>query len=274
MKHRLFPTIIALFAANFASPLARADWILTTRGLAALACTHQDVGRLVQASQTDSPNLTAITDGAGVDGSCPIAPGFPLSGAPTSASYQAHAAFNDVSGSVQALNSGFGTAAANYTDDVTLHPPAGFTDSTVTFGMLAFYNLQVDVSGEGGSASADLFFHVLGLDFVQGVDAFTSGNGSFSGLLQTPQFTVNVAVDGTFTTEFQLAGNAVAGAGIGSASASFSDPVTFILPPGWTYTLASQSAVSAVPEPSSLLLSATAVLIGLGRLIWRRIRVP
>jgi hypothetical protein len=67
-----------------------------------------------------------------------------------------------------------------------------------------------------------------------------------------------------FTTQFELLGDAsasVAGPGA-SGSASFSDPVSFILSPGWTYTLASQEPSGAgptpTPEPSSL------ALLGLG----------
>jgi hypothetical protein len=80
---------------------------------------------------------------------------------------------------------GAAAVTANYTDDVTLHPPVGFEGSTVTFGMVANANLQTNFSGLGGLASAVLFFHVLGRDTAFSADTNTSGNGSFSELLQT-----------------------------------------------------------------------------------------
>lgn len=253
MRLRLFPTLVMIFAANFIAPSSVwADWILTTIGAAQAVCGVPKTANFIQSTQTDTPNVIAITDGASSDGFCPG-----NGGGPTSASYLVHAAFNDVSGSVQASLAGAAVAAANYTDDVTLHPPVGFEGSTVTFGMVANANLQTNFSGLGGLATAVLFFHVLGRDFAFSADTNTSGNGSFSELLQTSDLTLNAP----FTTEFQLAGKATVSVADGNGSASFSDPVTFILPPGWTYTLASQQAASAVPEPGA------GSMLGLGILV-------
>jgi hypothetical protein len=253
MRLRLFPTLVVIFAATFVAPSwVWADWVLTTIGAAQAACAVPKSGTFIQSTQTDTPNVIAITDGASSDGFCPG-----NGGGPTSASYLVHAAFNDVSGSVQASLAGAAVASANYTDDVTLHPPVGFEGSTVTFGMVANANLQTNFSGLGGLATAVLFFHVLGRDTAFSADTNTSGNGSFSGLLQTLDLTLNAP----FTTEFQLAGKATVTVAGGNASASFSDPVTFILPPGWRYTLASQQATSAVPEPSA------GSMLGLGILV-------
>jgi hypothetical protein len=253
MRLRLFPTLVVIFAANFVAPsLVWADWVLTTFGAAQAACAAPKLGNFIQSTQTDTPNVIAITDGASSDGFCPG-----NGGGPTSASYLVHAAFNDVSGRVQVSLAGAAAVTANYTDDVTLHPPVGFEGSTVTFGMVANANLRTNFSGLGGLATALLFFHVLGRDTVFSADTNTSGNGSFSELLQTFDLTLNAP----FTTEFQLAGKAIVTLADGNASASFSDPVTFILPPGWTYTLASQQATSAVPEPGA------GSMLGLGILV-------
>jgi|HubBroStandDraft_1064217.scaffolds.fasta_scaffold00293_23 hypothetical protein len=258
MKFGLFPMILLTFAANVAVPsLGWADWAIATNGEALAGCGGQQVSRAVSSSQTSSPTIIAITDGAPSDGSCPGD-----SGGPTSATYLGHAAFNDVSGNAQASLAGVASIAAVYVDDVTLHPPGGFAGSTVTFGMVANYNLQVDAT-RGAAAIADLALYVpqFGQRITEAVDSLTSGNHSFSGLIQTGDMTFN---NEPFTTQFELLGDAsasVAGPGA-SGSASFSDPVSFILPPGWTYTLASQEPSGAgptpTPEPSSL------ALLGLG----------
>ena len=56
---------------------------------------------------------------------------------------------------------------------------------------------------------------------------------------------------------------------LGAAFARFRDPVSFELPEGWTYTLASD-AETAAPEPGTLALVVTG-LIGVGA-IYRRTR--
>jgi hypothetical protein len=65
-----------------------------------------------------------------------------------------------------------------------------------------------------------------------------------------------------FIVEFGIVGSATLtefhpGA---SGSVTLSDPVNFLLPPGWTYTLASQEQLSSIPEPSSLVLAGTGLL--------------
>jgi len=85
------------------------------------------------------------------------------------------------------------------------------------------------------------------------------GSVSYTGLLQTGDMTF---LSCPCSTSFTLVGAAEASGGNGTY-ASFADPVSFILPPGWTYTLAFPPPQPAeVPEPSSGRLA----LIGLGLL--------
>src|SRR5579864_3195763 len=83
MRRRLFPTLMVIFAANFVAPsLVWADWILTTIGAAQAVCAVPKTANFIQSTQTDTPNVIAITDGASSDGFCPG-----NGGGPTSASY-------------------------------------------------------------------------------------------------------------------------------------------------------------------------------------------
>src|SRR5580658_4747257 len=83
MKFGLFPMILLTFAANVAVPsLGWADWAIATNGEALAGCGGQQVSRAVSSSQTSSPTIIAITDGASSDGSCPGD-----SGGPTAATY-------------------------------------------------------------------------------------------------------------------------------------------------------------------------------------------
>jgi hypothetical protein len=68
-------------------------------------------------------------------------------------------------GNAQASLAGVASIAAVYVDDVTLHPPEGFAGSTVTFGMVANYNLQVDATRGAAAMISRFMFH-------------NSGNGS------------------------------------------------------------------------------------------------
>jgi hypothetical protein len=182
----------------------------------------------------------------------------------------AFAGISAVSGSVSVSASpslgasgGVGEVGAAYTDTVTLNPPPGFTGSGVTFGVVANYDLEFGFTADTILAVAQIQLSVPG--FNQNVSTLPVlapfpggvGNVSSTGLLQTSDMTFPSC---PCTTEFTLGGSAEASGGNGTF-ASFSDPVSFILPPGWTYTLAYQQQVAAAaPEPNSGILG----LIGLG----------
>jgi hypothetical protein len=167
---------------------------------------------------------------------------------------------NGVSGSVTITGSGFaggvGEDVAAYTDIVNLQPPPGFTGSGVTFGMIANYEVDLGVNPQTVQAAGSVSLSVPLFDQTASTPMFLpvgSGAFTFTGLLQTGSMTF---VSCPCSAEFILDGGVVA-SGEDGTSASFSDPVSFMLPPGWTYTLASSESV--VPEPGSLVL----VVIGL-----------
>jgi hypothetical protein len=103
-------------------------------------------------------------------------------------------------------------------------------DASVTFSV-------VSINGEPVSSPAT----------YQQMVSQTS-DGSYSGNLSV-EFTI-LACPCSF--EFQVEGSVIGG---GSSSGSFHDPFFINLPDGWSYTLASQEAVST-PEPSSWLMVA------------------
>lgn len=248
LMKRLIAAVTVACAVSLASPSVHAGWFLQAMGSASAACgSPANVSKNVIAIQGLSPG--AISTGANTaSGVCP-------SGKVKSATFMAAAAFNSVSGSAQSTNA-IASAGADYQDDVTLLPPAGFTGSGVTFGMLANATVTLN-AGRHSYAEGDLTLSVpaFAQDIKFVANTFLSGNGTFTDLLETGSM---IFVSCPCTTEFSLNGSADAN-GV-SGSASFSDPVSFILPPGWTYTLASEQT-SAVPECPSLLLTLTAVLL-------------
>jgi hypothetical protein len=70
------------------------------------------------------------------------------------------------------------------------------------------------------------------------------GDFTFTGLLQTGSMTFASC---PCSAEFILEGGAVA-SGEDGTSASFSDPISFALPPGWTYTPAQHRAYPRRPK--------------------------
>ncbi|HKE20872.1 MAG TPA: PEP-CTERM sorting domain-containing protein [Bryobacteraceae bacterium] len=199
----------------------------------------------------------------------------PLSSSVTA---RAFAGISDVSGGVSITaspelgsNGGVGTAATQYESIVTLQPPPGSTGSGVTFGIAATYDLELGFTDNTIIAVATVGLSVP--DFNQNVSTpyiappLPSGVGSvsYTGLLQTGDMTF---LSCPCSTSFTLEGAAEASGGNGTY-ASFADPVSFILPPGWTYTLAFPPPQPAeVPEPSSGRLA----LIGLGLLAMGAVR--
>ena len=177
---------------------------------------------------------------------------------------------NGVSGSVTVTGTGdafgVGEATAVYDDIVNLQPPPGFSGSGVTFGMIANYDVVLGTNSQTIQAAAAMSLSVPLFDQDAATPIFLpvgDGNFTFTGLLQTGSMTFASC---PCSAEFILEGGAVA-SGEDGTSASFSDPVSFVLPPGWTYTLASDA--SSIPEPGSLVF----VLIGLaGVFLGRRRR--
>jgi len=169
-----------------------------------------------------------------------------------------------IMGTVLGFNpDGTGFVNAGYIDTVTLHPPPGFTGSGVTFGIAVPYT--IDLRGPGAKAIIGLAVPSFSQNKSKSDTGFDGALGDF-GLLQTGDMTF---VKGPFTTEFSVGATASVSGGDGDY-AEFSDPVTFILPPGWTYTLASQEA-TAVPEPSTLSFAIISLgLVGISVIRHRR----
>jgi hypothetical protein len=124
----------------------------------------------------------------------------------------------------------------NISNSAPLHP----MDASVTFSV-------VSINGEPVSSPAT---------YQQMVSQ--SSDGSYSGNLSV-EFTI-LACPCSF--EFQVDGTVSGG---GSSSGSFHDPFFINLPDGWSYTLASQEAVST-PEPNSLALVALGMIAFCGML--------
>lgn len=246
---RLSAVLTVLGTVSLASFPAHAGWFLQAMGSASAACgSPSNVSKNLISFPLLSARIITISTGAlTASGVCP-------SGKVESATFTATAGPSIVSGSVQSMNA-IASAGAEYEDDVTLLPPPGFTGSGVTFGIIDNATITLN-AGNHSYAESSLALNVPAfsqdINFV--ANTFLSGNGTFTDLLQTGAMTF---VSCPCTTEFSLNGSADAN-GV-SGSASFSDPVSFILPSGWTYTLASQqTSASAVPEGSSLLLTLTA----------------
>ena len=248
-------TLLAIAALLTMSITVRADgWTLNASGTAHSECGGR-VATNVVAFQGISGGVTSISTGnRAIDQTC----SFGIIEVDAHDTFQATAGFGDVSGNVLAKN-GTADASAKYIDDITLHPPAGFEGSGVSFAIASSYD--INVNGGNGDANGGLTLEVPA--FAQSktffADSKISGNGDFKGMIETG---LMIFVKCPCTTEFTLAGEASAGEALGpSASASFSDPLTFVLPEGWTYTLASQETSSAIPEPNTIALISSVLVI-------------
>jgi hypothetical protein len=111
------------------------------------------------------------------------------------------------------------------------------------------YDLEFGVLANSIMAAAQIQLSVPAFNQSVSTPFFIAvGDVSSTGLLQTADMTFPSC---PCTTEFTVEGSAQASGGNGTF-ASFSDPVSLILPPGWTYTLAYQQLVAAgVPEPNA-----------------------
>jgi hypothetical protein len=150
-------------------------------------------------------------------------------------------------------------ASATYFDTVHLISPR--INSTGGVDVIAgdTYNLSVSGSGQFHAASADITFSVISINGEPAPSPATyqqmiseTSDGTYSGNISVA-FTI-LACPCSFV--FQVDGSAAAG---GGSTASFNDPFFLELPPGWTYTLASQEAATA-PELSSLVLVASGMV--------------
>jgi len=119
-------------------------------------------------------------------------------------------------------------AGDSYNLNISNSAPPHLMDGSITFSV-------VSINGEPVSSPAT---------YQQMVSE--SSDGSYSGNLSV-EFTI-LACPCSF--EFQVEGSVIGG---GSSSGSFHDPFFINLPDGWSYTLASQEAVST-PEPSCMAL--------------------
>ncbi len=241
-----------------------------------MSAIQKDVARLVSIASTlmafssvcSATPLFNLSVSGGVVVACPLPAGAkatfsltgvqPLTSPPTTISGTcagnppvidtATAAATAVAGgeSASASTSGAGSAATalgKYMDTFTLHPLPGFGPG-VTFSVTSTYTLSSSpFSSNGADGIADVGMAVPLFGFNKQVGSLLTG-GTISGLLNSSQFTF-VKCPCVFSATFSAEAGAVNG---GSASAT--DPITINLPPGWTYTAASQA--SAVPEPAGL----------------------
>jgi hypothetical protein len=173
---------------------------------------------------------------------------------------------SQISGAVSSNSLGTtATALAQSFDTVTIYPPPG---SPV--GAAAEISAGDDYTISISNANTIVFARVAGSDPPENVDEFSvarvtievslnpsltfpptgsvvrTTDGTFHGLIFTPTLTVLACPCDVVMQLFGLA-NVVDG-----ASADFHDAPFLMLPPGWTYTFASET--STVPEPTSVLL--------------------
>ncbi len=199
-----------------------------------------------------------LTDQTAVSATCPGSPPFD-----TSAMAQATAGVGGVFASEMTVGGGSGGAShSSYMDTITLHPPPGSSDSGVKFGVAANYTLTVGGAGgpDGALGVAEIDLQVPLFEFSKsGVNGV---NGTLPGLLDSGSGFIFAQCPCVFS--LTLLAQAAAANG---ASASASDPLTLELPPGWTYTLASQQ-VASTPEPGPL-FSVGGALLALGAYLLR-----
>lgn len=205
-------------------------------------------------------------------GTTPLSPDVPTLGGTCpgpdpisdSISAMAHAEAGGVSASVNTIGPGAGGGANSlYMDTFTLHRPPNSPDTGVSFSVTSNYTLTVGGLGApGATATASLDMQVPLFDFDSKVIVFQQ-NGTSTGLLDSSQF---IFAHCPCVFSMSLIAQAAAGNG-GSASAA--DPVTINLPPGWTYTAASQDFTT--PEPGGL-FTVSSALLALG-VYCRRVRI-
>jgi hypothetical protein len=157
-----------------------------------------------------------------------------------------------ISGSASSTVGAVGEASAIYFDIATLLPPSGSTNSSVTVGFGTEYTLTT-TGTLPGEATASILIAANGQVPHSIISSSSLNNGTISGLLFAGDITVNNC---PCTVPFEIEGEAGTA---NDASASFSDPVFFNLPAGWTFVLASQQM--SVTEPGSLLAFGSGILV-------------
>jgi hypothetical protein len=168
----------------------------------------------------------------------------------------------DVSGQAFATNYGSSANAdVVFFDTVTLNSPLIHYTGGVNVIAGDTYTLNV-TAPDGGGATAFLRYQVVEINGnpapASYQDSVTqTSSGLYKGALRV-DFNIGPC---PCSFEFSVIGHVNADlSGVpGNASATFHDPLYIDLPPGWTYTLASDSAI---PEPSPLLPTAIALVVG------------
>jgi PEP-CTERM motif-containing protein len=187
-----------------------------------------------------------------------------------------------ISGGAQTQNVGVSLfGRADSFDTVTVSPPAGSSISAADIQAGDLYQIDIDganmpmfagIPGDGsvpfGFSLAEVFVGVrltpsFSTTFPVEDSVTKTTDGSFSGVLLTSPMTI---LGCPCELLFELHG--FVGTANGTTFAGFHDAPFLIVPPGWTYTFASQTT-STVPEPNSLILL-TSGLCALGIGIRRR----
>ncbi|HEV3332952.1 MAG TPA: hypothetical protein VG096_18320 [Bryobacteraceae bacterium] len=240
-------------------------------GAATTSCTDTSFGReqppLIAGSNSVSTGLCTVpllgTSSASASASVdPLGVGFGIEGQATTT-----ATSNFVAG--------LASATATYFDTVHLISPLIDYAGGVSVVAGDTYNLNVSGAGPTHQAGASVTFSILSINgepvpspttYQQAASQTT--NGTSTGNLSV-DFTV-LACPCSFVWEINGAASSVEG-----SSASFHDPFFIDLPPGWAYTLASQTVVTT-PEPATPLLTGIGLLllVLLGRPDFRLTRPP
>jgi hypothetical protein len=166
----------------------------------------------------------------------------------------------DVSGS--ATTTSLGTAARSDAESfalVTLLPPAVDFDGSVTVIAGVGYDIVAD-SGDSdeGAGVASITISIPTVDDVPLTLPITDSrvvtDGELSGTF-SEEFTI-LGCPCDFVFDVQGSANASNG-----GSAGYHDPFFVDLPPGWSYTIASDESPAAAPEPGSLVLFGGGILL-------------
>lgn len=253
------------------SILSAAAFAISALWIAKPAAANPFYGSTVSASATtqcgapDSIGPTAVGAAGFVDaasGPCVVVGTL---GAQADAVSQASiASLWNVSGQAYATNYG-STASADFAfyDSVTLNSP--LINYTGGVDVVAGDNYTLNLAAPaGGNANAFLRYTVTTINGAPAPPSYQdfilqSSSGIYTGALNVA-FTI-LACPCSF--EFLVTGhvNAAMSGAPGQAFATVHDPLFIDLPPGWTYTLDSQSAGPATPEPSTLLLAGAALIL-------------
>ena len=163
---------------------------------------------------------------------------------------------------VVASSTGAGASAvaeADFDDFAIIRAPLNSSVLEATFSITAPYTLSLSLPSLAatGAAVAELTVPLYGFS-----EAHLTNTGSLSGTLDTG----DIVISGCPCTVEIIGLVTVRGSNGGGGSAK--DPFTINLPPGWTYTLASEeqaAAVAPAPEPGTLstiwaVLAAAAVI--------------